>query len=120
MRLGSIHHLPSGLPPGPLQGLALPGVGGEGNTERHVVDESIEETHRLARHRRVLDDDTDLVVDVERPPIEVEPDIASPAEFLEFDDPRFGKGAANAMILLLILVVFLVVYASTIMKGAED
>jgi multiple sugar transport system permease protein len=37
--------------------------------------------------------------------------------FKSFD---FGKGAANAMILLLILVVFLVVYASTIMKGAED
>lgn len=37
--------------------------------------------------------------------------------FKSFD---FGKGAANAMILLLILVVFLVVYASTIMKGAEE
>jgi multiple sugar transport system permease protein len=37
-----------------------------------------------------------------------------------FKSFNFGKGAANAMILLLILAVFLVVYASTIMKGAED
>jgi multiple sugar transport system permease protein len=32
----------------------------------------------------------------------------------------FGKGAATAMILLIILIVFLVVYASTIMKQAEE
>ena len=37
--------------------------------------------------------------------------------FKSFD---FGKGAANAMILLLILVVFLVVYVLTVMRGAED
>jgi multiple sugar transport system permease protein len=37
-----------------------------------------------------------------------------------FKSFNFGKGAANAMILLLILAVFLVIYASTIMKGAED
>jgi multiple sugar transport system permease protein len=37
--------------------------------------------------------------------------------FKSFD---FGKGAANAMILLLILVVFLVVYVLTIMRGSED
>jgi ABC-type sugar transport system permease subunit len=37
--------------------------------------------------------------------------------FKSFD---FGKGAANAMILLLILVVFLVVYVSTVMRSAED
>ncbi len=37
--------------------------------------------------------------------------------FKSFD---FGKGAANAMILLLILVVFLVIYVLTVMRGAED
>jgi multiple sugar transport system permease protein len=37
--------------------------------------------------------------------------------FKSFD---FGKGAANAMILLLILVVFLIVYVTTVMRGAED
>ena len=37
--------------------------------------------------------------------------------FKSFD---FGKGAANAMILLLILVAFLLVYVTTVMRGAED
>jgi multiple sugar transport system permease protein len=37
--------------------------------------------------------------------------------FKSFD---FGKGAANAMILLLILVVFLVIYVATVMRGSED
>jgi multiple sugar transport system permease protein len=37
--------------------------------------------------------------------------------FKSFD---FGKGAANAMILLVILVVFLVIYVLTVMRGAED
>jgi multiple sugar transport system permease protein len=32
----------------------------------------------------------------------------------------FGKGAATAMILLVILVVFLVIYASTVMKNVEE
>jgi multiple sugar transport system permease protein len=32
----------------------------------------------------------------------------------------FGKGAATAMILLVILVVFLVIYASTVMRQAEE
>ncbi len=33
---------------------------------------------------------------------------------------NFGKGAANAMILLLILVVFLIIYVSTVMRGTEE
>jgi len=37
-----------------------------------------------------------------------------------FKSYDFGKGAANAMILLLILVVFLLVYVSTVMRGAEE
>jgi multiple sugar transport system permease protein len=37
-----------------------------------------------------------------------------------FGSYNFGKGAANAMILLLILVVFLVVYVSTVMRNAEE
>jgi multiple sugar transport system permease protein len=37
--------------------------------------------------------------------------------FKSFD---FGKGAANAMILLLILVVFLVIYGTTVMKDTEE
>jgi multiple sugar transport system permease protein len=37
--------------------------------------------------------------------------------FRSFD---FGKGAANAMILLLILVVFLLIYVTTVMRGSED
>jgi multiple sugar transport system permease protein len=32
----------------------------------------------------------------------------------------FGKGAASAMILLAILVVFLVIYVSTVMRGVEE
>jgi multiple sugar transport system permease protein len=32
----------------------------------------------------------------------------------------FGKGAANAMILLLILVVFLVFYVLTVMRNVEE
>jgi multiple sugar transport system permease protein len=32
----------------------------------------------------------------------------------------FGKGAATAMILLVILIVFLVIYASTVMKNVEE
>ena len=32
----------------------------------------------------------------------------------------FGKGAANAMILLLILVVFLLVYINTVMRNTEE
>jgi ABC-type sugar transport system permease subunit len=37
-----------------------------------------------------------------------------------FRSYNFGKGAANAMILLGILVVFLVVYVTTVMRGAEE
>lgn len=37
--------------------------------------------------------------------------------FKSFD---FGKGAANAMILLLILVVFLLIYVSTVMRGGSE
>lgn len=37
-----------------------------------------------------------------------------------FRSYNFGKGAANAMILLGILVVFLVIYVSTVMRGAEE
>lgn len=37
--------------------------------------------------------------------------------FRSFD---FGKGAANAMILLIILTVFLVIYVSTVMRSAEE
>jgi multiple sugar transport system permease protein len=37
--------------------------------------------------------------------------------FKSFD---FGKGAANAMILLIILVVFLLVYVTTVMRAADD
>jgi multiple sugar transport system permease protein len=37
-----------------------------------------------------------------------------------FGSFNFGKGAANAMILLLILVVFLVIYVSTIMRSVEE
>ncbi len=37
-----------------------------------------------------------------------------------FRSYNFGKGAANAMILLLILVVFLVVYVATVMRGVEE
>ena len=37
-----------------------------------------------------------------------------------FGSFNFGKGAANAMILLLILVVFLVVYVSTVMRSVEE
>jgi len=37
-----------------------------------------------------------------------------------FGSFNFGKGAANAMILLLILVVFLVVYVSTVMRNVEE
>lgn len=37
-----------------------------------------------------------------------------------FRSYNFGKGAANAMILLLILVVFLVIYVATVMRGAEE
>ncbi|MEA3349046.1 MAG: sugar ABC transporter permease [Chloroflexota bacterium] len=37
-----------------------------------------------------------------------------------FNSFNFGKGAANAMILLAILVVFLIVYISTIMKNEEE
>ena len=37
-----------------------------------------------------------------------------------FKSYDFGKGAANAMILLLILVVFLLVYVSTVMRGAKE
>lgn len=32
----------------------------------------------------------------------------------------FGKGAANAMILLVILVIFLVMYVTTVMRGVEE
>jgi multiple sugar transport system permease protein len=37
-----------------------------------------------------------------------------------FGSFNFGKGAANAMILLVILVAFLLVYVSTVMKGVEE
>jgi len=37
-----------------------------------------------------------------------------------FRSYNFGKGAANAMILLGILVVFLIVYVTTVMRGAEE
>lgn len=37
-----------------------------------------------------------------------------------FGSFNFGKGAANAMILLLILVVFLVIYVSTVMRSVEE
>jgi len=37
-----------------------------------------------------------------------------------FRSYNFGKGAANAMILLLILVVFLVIYVSTVMRKTEE
>jgi multiple sugar transport system permease protein len=37
-----------------------------------------------------------------------------------FRSYNFGKGAANAMILLGILVVFLLIYVTTVMKGAEE
>ena len=37
-----------------------------------------------------------------------------------FGQFNFGKGAANAMILLAILLVFLIVYISTVMRGAKD
>jgi multiple sugar transport system permease protein len=37
-----------------------------------------------------------------------------------FKSFNFGKGAANAMILLLILGVFLVIYVSTVMRGTEE
>ncbi|MBC7249719.1 MAG: sugar ABC transporter permease [Anaerolineae bacterium] len=37
-----------------------------------------------------------------------------------FKSYNFGKGAANAMILLLILVVFLVIYVSTVMRNVEE
>ncbi len=37
-----------------------------------------------------------------------------------FKSYDFGKGAANAMILLLILVVFLVIYVSTVMRKTEE
>ncbi len=37
-----------------------------------------------------------------------------------FKSFNFGKGAANAMILLLILVVFLALYVSTVMKNVEE
>lgn len=37
-----------------------------------------------------------------------------------FRSYQFGKGAANAMILLGILVVFLLIYVTTVMRGAEE
>ena len=37
-----------------------------------------------------------------------------------FRSYNFGKGAANAMILLIILVVFLVLYAGTVMRNVEE
>jgi len=37
-----------------------------------------------------------------------------------FRSYNFGKGAANAMILLGILVVFLVIYVVTVMRGVEE
>jgi len=37
-----------------------------------------------------------------------------------FGSFNFGKGAANAMILLVILVVFLLVYVSTVMRNVEE
>ncbi|MFQ6014117.1 MAG: carbohydrate ABC transporter permease [Anaerolineae bacterium] len=37
-----------------------------------------------------------------------------------FRSYNFGKGAANAMILLIILVVFLVIYVGTVMRGVEE
>ena len=37
-----------------------------------------------------------------------------------FQMNNFGKGSATAMILLLILVVFLLIYVSTVMRGAEE
>ncbi len=37
-----------------------------------------------------------------------------------FGSFNFGKGAANAMILLAILVVFLLIYVTTVMRGAEE
>ena len=37
-----------------------------------------------------------------------------------FGSWNFGKGAANAMILLLILIVFLVIYVSTVMRQVEE
>ena len=37
-----------------------------------------------------------------------------------FGSFNFGKGAANAMILLIILVVFLLVYVGTVMRSAEE
>ena len=37
-----------------------------------------------------------------------------------FGSFNFGKGAANAMILLIILVVFLLIYVSTVMRNVEE
>jgi multiple sugar transport system permease protein len=37
-----------------------------------------------------------------------------------FGSFNFGKGAANAMILLIILVIFLLIYVSTVMRGTEE